>query len=63
MTMLMKVIMMVKMRKKNEEIMKMTTQEEGQIMINLEKEKQAEAGAEILHKGGVNQEVESPRAL
>ena len=41
--------------------MMMTTQEKGQIMVNLEKEKQAEAEAEIFHKEGVNQEVKSPR--
>ena len=55
--------MMEKMRKKKVEIVKMMIHEEGKIMINLEKEKQAKVGAETLHKGGVNQEVESPGAL
>ena len=41
----------------------MTAQEEEEIMINLEKEKQAEAGAGILHQEGADPEVESPEAL
>ena len=61
MTVMMKAIMMVEMKEEKEEIvMMMTTQEEGEIMINLEKEKQTEAGAGILHHEGVNPEVESP---
>ena len=61
---MMKAIMMVEMKEEKEEIvMMMTAQEEGEIMIKLEKEKQAKAEAGILHQEGVNQEVESQRAL
>ena len=44
-------------------MMMMTTQEEEEIMVNLEKEGQAEAGAEILHQEGADPVVEIPEAL
>ena len=55
-TMMMIMVMMTTM-------MMMTTQEEEEIMIDLEKEKQAEAGAGILHQEGADLEVEIPDAL
>ena len=58
MTRLTLVTMMMEMRKRKKEIMKMTIQEN---VMNLEEEKQAKLKAEILHKEGVNQEVKSPR--
>ena len=64
MTAMMKAIMTIEMKEEKEEIvMMMTAQEEEEIMINLEKEKQAEAGAGILHQEGADPEVEIPEAL
>ena len=61
MTVMMKAIMIMGAMEEEEEIvMTMMTQEEGEISVNLEKEKRTEAGAGKIHQEGVNPEVESP---
>ena len=61
MTVMIKAIMIMGAMEEEEEIvMTMMTQEGGEIEVNLEKEKQTEAGARKFHQEGVNPEVESP---
>ena len=61
MTVMMTVIMIMgAMEEEVETGMTMMTQEGGEIEVNLEKEKQTEAGARKFHQEGVDPVVESP---